>query len=345
MGVDCQTEYFNGREWKSVSQYTKDEFVLQYKDDKTAELVIPTSYQKRKNNSMFLFETKSSLNQCLSSAHMSTYITSKGNISCKKFEDVIDLHNTSKQGFSGRFITSFIYNSKTKLSLTDNEIKLMVAVIADASFQGRENNCYFNLKKERKKRALRKILNEMEYSYVERTYDSMPGYTRFLLNAPLKEKEFTKKWYLCNNTQRQIICDSVLNWDGSQQKNKRNELIRRNFYTTSKESADFIQFVFASCGYCANLIVQDRRGRIKKNETNNREYVTKSIDYVVGISNQTLKNLARKSSQGKIKINNYIPSDGYEYFFSVPSKQIVFRRKNKIFISGDGNINIKEVNQ
>ena len=39
--VDCDTEYFNGREWKKISDFTDGDRVLQYNADGTATLIYP----------------------------------------------------------------------------------------------------------------------------------------------------------------------------------------------------------------------------------------------------------------------------------------------------------------
>lgn len=44
--VDCDTEYFNGTEWKKISDYSYGDKVLQYNKDGSAELVYPTDYIK-----------------------------------------------------------------------------------------------------------------------------------------------------------------------------------------------------------------------------------------------------------------------------------------------------------
>ena len=41
--VDCDTEYFNGTEWKRIADYQEGEQVLQYNEDGSATLLIPRS--------------------------------------------------------------------------------------------------------------------------------------------------------------------------------------------------------------------------------------------------------------------------------------------------------------
>ena len=47
--VSCDTEYFNGKEWKPISEYEEGDKVLQYNEDGTAELVFPEKYHIKPN--------------------------------------------------------------------------------------------------------------------------------------------------------------------------------------------------------------------------------------------------------------------------------------------------------
>ena len=42
--VDCDSEFFNGKEWKKISKWTPEDKVLQYNDDGTTNLVTPERY-------------------------------------------------------------------------------------------------------------------------------------------------------------------------------------------------------------------------------------------------------------------------------------------------------------
>ena len=325
--VDGDTEYFNGTRWIKIKDYSEGDEVLQYHSDGTTNLTYPQKYIKEPCKEMWYFRTKHGLNQCLTDEHEVYYITSKNNLYHKTFKEIREQHNSNKNGFSGKFITTFNYGGKG-IELTDNEIKLMCAVICDSSFPNGTNKCFFNLKKDRKKNALRKLLKEMNYEWEEKEYDSMKGYTRFFLNAPRKEKEFSPYWYNCNQHQLKIICDNIIQWDGSTS----SDSIR--FFSTSKDTADFIQFAFSACGIRANLLENDRRGRIKYNETTNKEYITKSIDYVINICNSKLLSLIRDKNK-KIEFSKYITKDGFKYCFTVPSGILVLRRDGCIFITGN----------
>lgn len=68
--VDAETEYFNGRTWKSIAKYRKGEQVLQYNPTtRDASLVKPEAYIKEKCDSFIHLTTRNGLDQCVSPEH------------------------------------------------------------------------------------------------------------------------------------------------------------------------------------------------------------------------------------------------------------------------------------
>lgn len=334
--VDCDTEFFNGHEWKRIADFKQGDKVLQYNDDGTAELVSPLVYVKSPCDKLWHFKTKYGLDQCLSDDHNVYYQTSKGNSTMKKFGEIRKMHESNKQGFSGRFYRTFNYDGHG-INLTDAEIELMCAVICDGSFyydnrdgdySNRPSNdtCRFHIKKDRKKVNLRFIFKKcsLEYREVESADD---GYTDFYVTPPRHEKYFSDFWYGCNNRQLNIICDNVLFWDGHCDRDG-----RRSFSTTVKESADFVQFAFSATGRSATIYTDNRSGQ--KYQTNGKEYIRKSDYYDVRISDRKMSGMTGKNG-GKTKIEEYATKDGFMYCFTVPSHKWVMRRNNKIVVTGN----------
>lgn len=334
--VDCDTEFFNGHEWKRIADFEQGDKVLQYNDDGTAELVSPLVYVKSPCDKLWHFKTKYGLDQCLSDDHNVYYQTSKGNSTMKKFCEIRKMHESSKQGFSGRFYRTFRYDGHG-ISLTDAEIELMCAVICDGSFyydnrdgdySNRPSNdtCRFHIKKDRKKASLRFIFKKcgLEYREVKSAND---GYTDFYVTPPRHEKYFSDFWYGCSNRQLNIICDNILFWDGHCDKDG-----RRSFSTTVKESADFVQFAFSATGRSATIYTDTRSG--KKYQTNGKEYIRKSNYYDIRISDRKMSGMTGKNGN-KVKIEEYTTKDGFMYCFTVPSHKWVMRRNNKIVVTGN----------
>lgn len=109
--VDCDTEFFDGMQWKKITEYRTGDKVLQYNNDGTATLVEPSLYHKYKSEYLWQFERNKEVNQCLSEEHNIYYISDNKLIN-RKFSEFMDMHNRSKYGVVANFISTFDYSNK-----------------------------------------------------------------------------------------------------------------------------------------------------------------------------------------------------------------------------------------
>ena len=319
--VDCDTEFFNGEQWKKISEWVPGDKVLQYNEDGTAELVIPERYIKKPSSQLWLVHCSRGVDMCVSDNHGLPYLDHKRKLVKTEFSKIKERHEKTACGFSGKFIMSFRYDGEG-LPLTDWEIKMMCAVICDGSFNKDSPNskfCRFHIKKDRKKEELRRLFAEGGVEYKE-SRSAAEGYTDFFVYAPIRTKVFTKEWYKASQHQLQIICDNILFWDGSERQTT------KTFASNVKETAEFVQFAFSSCGYRATLQMNDRRGQKRGN------YIRKSIDYWVTISNRPYASMTAHPNE-KTPIVPYKPLDGFQYCFTVPSHMWVMRRNGRIMVT------------
>lgn len=310
--VDCDTEYFNGVEWKRISAYKTGERVLQYNPiSKRATTVIPQRYIVKEADILYQVSTKRKhIDMVLSDDHNFAYITTKGHMNKKPFREVMKMHEETTQGFYGRIETAFNYSGKG-IDLTENEIRLMCAVIADGYFRKDLKLCIVNVKKERKKERMRQLLKDVNY----KEYKKNNGYSEFRFYAPRKEKEFTDYWYNCSNEQLQIIKDEIFYWDGHTNGK------RKAFFSTSKKSADFIQFVLSATGNRATISIDNRKG--------------KPCYVVLNTSFKSTVTMCSTEGEHKATITPIIPKDGKQYCFTVETGYLVLRRNGRIFITGN----------
>lgn len=252
--VDKDTEFFNGYEWKKISDYQQGDMVLQYTEDGKAELVRPNAYIKLPCDTMYLFENNGT-SQMLSNDHNMIFDKNHKLLEMKT-SDFVESFNNGTDTDKLKFRTTFHYDGEGIDDLADDEIKGVCEGINKGSIS-------FN-----------------------------PRY-----------------WH---NHQLQIICDNIL---------QHNKSITINgttcFYTKNKQTADFVQFVFSSCGYRA-IINSYKNGFIKK-----------STEYEIVITKETLVGLE------KTEIKKVATVDGFKYCFNVPSHMLVLRRDNRIFITGN----------
>ena len=328
--VDCDTEYFNGTQWKRISDFTFGEKVLQYNVDGSAELVAPQRYIKSPCEELYLIQSITGVDQCVSENHNLVYMTSKGNLAKKSVYDMLIMHNNSCHGFTGKFYTTFKYEQGYGIDLTEDEIRLMCAVICDGHFSNKYKDkdiVRINIKKERKKERLEMLLDRSGISYRKEQYNPKDKeFNTYLFHSPRHEKEFGDYWYNCNAKQLAIVADEILYWDGSINNNKR----RCSSYSSiSKKNIDFVQFAFASIGIRTHIDIDDRVGKYHSVG----KYQYKSICYGLTICrtrNPSIVNPKQKKAFEKVKTK-----DGYKYCFTVPSGMLVLRRNGNINVTGN----------
>ena len=326
--VDCDTEFFNGSQWKKISEWVEGEQVLQYNDG-NGELVVPLNYIVNKADYLWHFHTKYGIDQCLSDEHNVYYVTQKQPNVLKHdaFKNIRLKHEES--AFYGKFLTTYKYNGRG-ISLTDEEIRVMCAVICDGHFGRNTNRCRINIKKDRKKERMKKLLEDAKIEYEIKQWNPKDmKYVNYVFNAPIRTKTFESFWYDCTNHQLKIICDEIMYWDGCVQNN------RMSFSSRDKNTIDFVQFAFTSCGYRVSIGEHERKNKIKR--VNNKDYIDNGIDYTCVMTKNTLVGLTtdRRDSHVKTPIEKYKTKDGLEYCFTVPSGMLILRRNNKIFITGN----------
>lgn len=313
--VDAETEFFNGKEWKKISEYEKGDLVLQYNSDGTASLVEPLKYIKRESKGMYHIKNKYGLDMMLSPDHRNvTFWNKNSKPIINTTKDLITYHNRSKYGFPRKFKKSFIYDGPG-INLTDDEIRLSVAIFADGSFYSPSSKkCDISVLKERKKDRIVQILESSGRDYTIRKANN--GYYHIKFYPPIdgRQKTFPCEWYNCSQHQLQVIFEEVFYWDGYEKEH--------NQYTSIfKENADFIQFVCSAVGKSSSIYKDERiRGK------------NRHICYRVDWSDRILRSIVDKN---KKDIPFIQPKDGYEYCFSVPSTMLVLRRNDKIFITGN----------
>ena len=306
--VDNKTEFFNGKEWKYISDYEEGELVLQYTEENIAELVKPIKFHKYQEKYMWLMKSKYGVNQCLSDEHNVVYLSSKGNINKKTFKDLKVQHNNTKVGFHGKFITTFKNEGIFNPNFNENEFRFLIACQADATYPN-SGRIVFNLKKDRKIQRLKNILNNLDFKWNETKKQN--GYTLITIwcDDKFQIKTFPTDWYFLNKTYQNILLEEIFEWDGYKAKN--------TYFTTIKQNADIVQFIISSNEFRSRIIVDNRKN--------------KPITYGVYMTNRIYTSIKGNKSC----ITKYTDFDGFKYCFTVPSNMLVLRREGNIFITGN----------
>ena len=322
--VDADTEYFNGHEWKKISNYKRGsgEKVLQYNEKSgISELVEPINYIVNDGiESLKHFTNDYGLDMVLSDDHRmyvyKNYRKYSMGIQNKLETEILTVSEYLKDKKERHVPTTFTYNANG-IDLSNDEIRLLVSIYADGRYDGHKISV--GLIKERKKDRLRTLLKKCDVGWTERNlyntnYTSFYFYPIQSIKEWFVDEQFTSKWYECSDDQLRVIIDECVYWDGSIGKGNR----PGEYYSSKKEEVDFIQFALHRLGY---------RASISLNNSSNSE----KESYRVRWTNQNVHNL--KYAQ----ISTYQTVDNRSYCFTVPSGLLVLRRNNKIFITGNCN--------
>lgn len=317
--VDCDTEFFSEDGWKKISEYKNGDKVLQYNKDGTAELVKPLKYHVKNSKFLWRVTTKNGLDMVVSEYHNVVYKSANSNnVKIKPFHDIMFSLDWNKNGFNGRIPKTFMYSGKG-IAMSEERIRLMVAIFADGSFkkETKSTRCYFGIKKRRKRERIEMLLCSNNITY--RKNGSF-----YVFDAPTREKHYPVEWYNMTNEQLEIVIDEMKHWDGCQFEVGH----MPSFTTIHKSDADFIQFAYTAIGYSAYIQTRDRRGQ--KRRIVDHDIVVKNLEYCVcsGIRNKDV-DLRHATYSG------YKTKDGKMYCFTMPSGMWVMRRNDRIIITGN----------
>lgn len=326
--VDQDTEFLTPDGWKKISDYEEGDQVAEYipTSDTTGrvEYVTPSKYVKLPCDEFIHFASRGGVDQKLTPGHIVPYVSQKGNLNFKYAKDVEASQHRAKDGWRGSFLTTFTPEIDTALPLSDVEIRIMVAAMADGAFQKHvpeSTRCRMVFKKERKITRFQNLMDQWGGEYVRK--DRGDGYTEFTFYAPERNKTY-KGWYAASVEQLQVVCNEVLFWDGS--------IRHQQFYTAEKESADFIQYAFSATGVRATLQQQDRGGN-------------RSTEYRVKACKKPT--ISMSGSHGQKTIPERVQSeDGYCYCFTMPrTKMWVARRNGAVFITHNTSTGKSEISK
>ena len=316
--VDCDTEFLTEKGWKRIADYKEGDKVLQYNADGTACFVEPLKYHVYDAEYLWHTYTKNRLDMCVSEFHNVVYYTTSKNPSLRKkyFHYVKEAIENNKDGFCGNVPKVFEYDSKG-IDLPENVIRIMVAVFADGSFPNDSKLCYLGVKKKRKVKRIKWLLNECGIDYRIKN-----GF--FIFDAPVNCKHYPKKWYQMSEKQLGIVLDEMKHWDGCQYEKGHVP----SFCTTHKKDADFIQFAYTALGYPAYITTRDRRDEERFIVGHYVKSEKVSYNVCSGVKSKVV-------SLRKAKIEKYKTKDGKMYCFTMPSEMWVMRRNDKIIVTGN----------
>ena len=314
--VDSETEYLSPTGWVKIADYQGGKVAQYHPDTRQLEFVEPQEFVKQPCSDMVRIKTTRGLDQLLSPEHRVLLECRTGG---RKVVHAGDLIGAESQYRNWGVPVTFRAPDNRGVMLTDDEIRVMVAVKADGNVREDCRKVYVRLKRQRKKERLRALLTAAGISFdeVSRDYEYAKGFTVFSFIPPERSKGF-EGWWVASQHQLEVITDEVTHWDGS---------FRRAggaaWSSRTKSDADFVQYAFAACGRTASLM-EVHRDTGTDYVVHSRKTGNPVSFYGIGDDRKVKRNVWPEPS-----------TDGFKYCFMVPSTFLVFRRNGKVFVSGN----------
>ena len=194
------------------------------------------------------------------------------------------------------------------------EMRVLVAVIADGNFPSpKSDRCTMEFSKQNKIQRFEMLCKKAGILAVRESIRGGKS-TRFQLVAPAHKKIFDNDFWLLSPQMQSTIFREVFLWDGTEEPN------RKRFYTIHKESADFVQYLGFIHGFRTSII---------EGVSNNAPYYTVTLNPKQGLDNEYALPFTTVT-QCRI-----LEGEQLAYCFRMPAGQLVLRRNNKIFITGN----------
>lgn len=213
----------------------------------------------------------------------------------------------------------------TQGSITPEQMRVLVMIQADGSYctdtaQGRQMTVF--VKKERKIRRARKILDAAGVIYRESTFPSHPGYVRFTVAARdypewmTPERKVFGAWLLDSTPEaRQAFVGEITEWDGGY-----NGATQRTYTSSVKENVDW------AVTLCH---LTERSASICENPANQRGGYDRQANYVVSI---------RSRAHAQIKRGQWLHADNTPqrtYCAKTKTGYWLARANGRIFVTGN----------
>ena len=310
------TEYLTESGWKKFTQYVPGDIVAEFNaETNQIEFEQPLDYIKLPCKEFYHLKNERGIDQLLSEEHTVLFNTAFAPNKWQTISavDLVEKHNNLSRGFSGRIPSTFEAPRMSGVDLSDDELRLMVAISADGHYPSKTTKCHITLRKDRKKERLRLLLSKCDISWDERNYTGRPTETNFVFDAPHHNKRLWNYFY-ATKEQLEIISDEFVHWDGCMDKYG-----GRIFSSTVKEDADFIQYALSATGVRATIAEVEY----------DKENWKKGYRVYAG-TGATLLSLRQAP-----KINKVPSEDGFKYCFETKTGFFVARRKGRIFITGN----------
>lgn len=330
--VSADTEFLTPQGWKRIDQYEEGDLVAQHDENGVMTFVKPEAYINLPCEEMWHFHNDRVVDMLLSDEHRVVYVNDRtpNVFRMKTATEVVQEFMDKPSGLRGKIPATFTTGCIGTLGLTDDQLRLQIAVNADGTVLTESTGrVAIRIKKDRKKERLEMLLERTNTPY--RRYDLHgvhEGRAEYTFHAPCGYKGVTPEWFNLNQHELEVICDEVMYWDGD-------SVSRNRVSTTNKLEADFLQFAYSACGHRSCVSTSLNKGALPCNDgTGESKFYNHKPLHNVNVCNTKYFHF-RKKGNCKSVIDRVPSPDGRKYCFTLPSGMWVARRNGHIFVTGN----------
>lgn len=316
--VDKNTEFCTPNGWKTIDKFEDGDKVLSWNEDGTSQFDYPIAYIKNRQDTLYHYKSKT-VDMMLSENHNMALLTSTGKPIKMKERDFRAEVLKNTKGSSKKLPFNFTAPEGEGLNISDDQLRLFIAYVADGTENGQSQKVRIRVKKEYKKERLRKLLKSIYGEVNEIVTDSEPEYSRFYFKPIFKDKLKNLDPLLkLNHHQMEVAAHEFYRWDGAIDERNPKRDASFVFRTTKKREADIVQYIWNS--------VFDEKITINKQERHDKTPF--HIEYMVVKTKAKTVGFASNNLITEVK-----SEDGFEYCFTMPNERWVARRDDKIFLT------------
>lgn len=311
--LSADTEFLTEGGWKRMDAWQPGDAVAEWnQSDGRIEMAQPLDYVKLPCTEFWHFHNRYGLSMVLSDEHRMPLYDYRGAFAVKTAGEV------ARTPSRYQVPVSFAPPAGAGLGWPEPHIRLSVAINADGHFPKAGKMVTICVRKERKKRRLRRLLSACGLDWRERNYPARPTETSFDFLADGFTKGFGPEWWQADADELSWVLDECTHWDGLA------DHIECRFFSSSKSDADFIQYAAHALGRRASVTpVKDKRNSGWK------------PCYTVQITNPGSFKAKVGLRGDHTAIERVVSADGFKYCFRTSSGFFVARHNGRIFITGN----------
>lgn len=307
------TEVMTPRGWVRIDEWNGQEILQWHSRTGECEFLQPKKYIVGECDEFIRFNA---------GKHLQMIVTDNHRVPLYNWSNKFVIRNGGElaKKLSKHTVPTTWSNMGKGVALSDDELRLWVAICADGHYYKVGRTCEFGLRKERKIVRLQELLTRLGIEWRQRECfrESGARETRIRFDRPETPKHFDWRLSAVTRHQAEVIMDELSYWDG---------LVTQDYDrydTTNKTDADIVQFVSHCAGRNATLTqYADKR---------NKDWSINYSLYPAKVDSPKNKVQIRCDST---TVSRELSEDGKQYCFETTTGFFVVRQYRHIFITGN----------